>query len=270
MKKVLLLFATLGALLSCSEGKDLDGSKDVEHGPYIIESGDFFCPSHLFVDEYLSTEPLAMESNERGFSVLMPDRTGYVAFCLGEPGMSSNSPFLGVVDTDEFWYPDSYKKNDVERIGKEFHDVFSAQWTELFPQNGSLLTALLETVGEITIVSDKVLFNEAAGTDLSAHFKICHFRNGGITLRGYPFELVYGDYISSLAKFVESGNMLDMYFILFTEEPFEGPVDLTIEIPVKKVKYLSYLRDLRRDANAQLQREPMTLRTTFTLYNAKQ
>lgn len=182
------------------------------------------------------------------------------------------------LESDSFWYPELYSDEAATSLLTGFFNAFNPLYLQFCEENNYdyssqarqlvCMSALLQCEDGFHITANRPIFGESAGGNLSSHFKI-HTRGiGKAFVRNIPFQIVKGENTMSLDERFRCGNMMPLGdFVIYTEEPFDGPVDITIEIPVKKVMYLSYLRDLKRDPNAQLQLVPMTLHAEFTLNN---
>lgn len=269
---ILGLSAAIFFSVACSSHTDSTIIKDEPIiGPHPepkweIVSGEFF-ESDIIPWQPLETNAELFKSS---LSFLSAKPQGGIVMDLAQ---SDNSHWgdinKHIIDSDDFWKPETCSDQKVQTLLRDFDAVFSSYLRNLWknsPDDG-IYSALLMCDGDVTITSKHTVFGDSPGTNLSKYFKfICGSYQ--VYFKGLSFDVEKHTLGVSLSERFGKDNMMPFrVFVIYTEEPFDGPVDITIEIPVKKVMYLSYLRDLKRDANAELQLVPMTLHAEFTLNN---
>ena len=282
MKRVSIFVAVLTLIVllavSCSEGKRdqtdpnnlqlIDGIEVPE--PFAVYSGECF-PSSEFPDGrqgyFFYDDPFRILDMPR----LVSENTTGIVICdlFTLDDYSQGDPNMRVVYNPDFWLPDSYSKNRADAIYDDYHARLSTLRSAAARDRWSLVSSLLECDGGISITSDMGLFGEQPGSNISDHFKISVYYHNTL-LKGDSFQVVHGASHLDLDALFQTGIMVPIEFIIYTEEPFDAPAELKIEIPVKKVLYFSYLRDLKHDVYSQLQKEPLVLLANVTLRDAAQ
>ena len=168
-----------------------------------------------------------------------------------------------VMGSEEFWAPDKPTPEHNEPVEIELQSSILKKYFQKKTWVDKPYISLLICNDGASIIADRDIFGETAGADLSKYFTV-----GGQTklqLQGLDFEPIFRFSDAPANVFFAADNILIPEFVLYTTEPFDSPVNISIVIPVKRILYLTYIRDKRRNPDAQLQLEPITLKGSFTL-----
>lgn len=190
----------------------------------------------------------------------------YYTFVTTGESISAEDPNVSVVRSVEFWYPEGVTETKGNALLRDFFNNFGpARQSSAEMGEYELGSSFLMCDGGASITSGQAVFGEEAGSNLISHFSaILH---SPVLLHGLDFrpECRVSPYPAK--DFFLAGDMIPLLFGLITTEQFDGPVTCSIDIPVQRVMYLSYLRDRKRNENAELELVPLTLHATFTLEN---
>lgn len=160
---------------------------------------------------------------------------------------------------DDFWNGIPHNEDDLHAVLWEYQREVGHS---LYSQNKEALCLLAMCEGGIRITSEQSVFGRAPGEDLSDYFQVCF---PGVQLKTFGFILSDNENYCSTESYFEAGNFLTPFTLISTRSIAEQTT-FYIEIPVRVLMYLSFVRDrLFRPEDAKLESRFSTLSGTIVL-----
>lgn len=160
---------------------------------------------------------------------------------------------------DDFWDDIEYDEDKIRSVLREYHRVTT---NSLHKERKEACCLLAMFEGGIQITSEQEVFGRTPGENLSDCFRVCL---PGAQLTTMDFLVSRNGLECSTEAFFQEGNFLTA-FTLYTTEPITETTTFSISIPVRKLLYLSYIRDrLYRPETAKLEIIPEFLTGTVVV-----